>query len=270
MTERSFLDIHYAEHIVPFPNFASVLMQHARVFPEKTALEFESSKHTYSELLELCLSLDIPKDIIISMKKPENDLILLLASLVQGIPFILDLTSQSKLEYDKLDLKKIDYHPFEPPYVRLDDLAFSLKNISFSQYNVLVAAQAVGNTFKLFREGAAYCPPKIQTISDLIFGVLAPIYFAKSIYFIMIKEKNFFQYAWNAEAGSNLCDAAVILTNNNNSNNAYILSNTFDQALGLGPVKSPSGEYLTFLGVDIEKVGDKWKVSGHCLGTKIG
>jgi hypothetical protein len=266
ISKRSFLDIPYQEHIVPFPNFASVLMQHARAFPEKPALDFGSVTHSYSELLKLCLSLDIPKNIVISMKQPENDLILLLASLSQGLPFKLDFSSQSTLDYDKLDRKKVDYHPFEPPYVRLDDIAFSLKDIFFSQYNVLVAAQAVGNAFKLFREGASYCSADIRSISDLVFGVLAPLYFAKSVYFTMVNEKNFFQYAWNGEINTNLRDSAVV-TDKNNINDAYKLEKSFDQAVGLGPVKDPSGEYIKFLGVDIEKIGDKWDISGHCLGT---
>ncbi|MEA2076675.1 MAG: hypothetical protein U9O95_01490 [Candidatus Marinimicrobia bacterium] len=270
--KRSFLNIPYEEHIVPFPNFASVIMQHAREFPDKIAMEFGSCKYTYSELLELCLSLDIPEEtgeIIISMDRIENDLILLLALLIQGISFKLDFTSSSSLEYKKLDRKKMEYHPFEPPYVRLDAPAFLLNNYSFSQYNVLVAAQAVGNAFKLFRPGNAYCPLSFTSIADLTFGVLAPLYFAKSIHFTLHNEKNCYQYALNHEINSSLRDAIIIFSTNSDNPNSYKLIESFDQVLGLGPIIDPRDELIQLLGLDINKIDGKWHIAGHCLGIKL-
>jgi len=51
--------------------------------------------------------------------------------------------------------------------------------------------------------------------------------------------------------------------------NAYRLQESFDQALGLGPIFSLKGQMVKLLGVDIEKVEDKWTISGHCLGEKL-
>jgi len=267
---NEFLDIPYAEHIVPFPNFASVIMQHAREFPDKMALGFNSKSYTYSELLQTCLELELKTNLTLSMKDIENDLILLLALLLQGIPFNLNFEANTTLKLNKIKRQKKDIHYFEPPYVRLDDEAMTLnKEFCFSQYNILVAAQAIGNAFKLFRPGNALCPLSIISIADISFGVLAPLYFAKSIYFDHIGEKNYFQYSWNIQIESNLRDASTILFMAKTNLKAYTLKKSFDEILGLGPVISPKGEMVKLLGLDIEEVKGEWKVSGHCLGEKL-
>ena len=99
---NEFLDIPYAEHIVPFPNFATVIMQHAREFPDKIALGFNSRSYTYFELIKTCLALDLNSNITLSMKDPENDLIIILALLVQGISFKLDFKADTILQLDKI------------------------------------------------------------------------------------------------------------------------------------------------------------------------
>jgi hypothetical protein len=267
---NEFLDIPYAEHIIPFPNFASVIMQHAREFPDKIALGFNSKSYTYSELLQTCFELELKTDITLSMKDTENDLILLLALLLQGIPFNLDFEANTTLKLNEIKRQKKDIHYFEPPYVRLDDKAMTLnKEFCFSQYNILVAAQAVGNAFKLFRPGNALCPLSITSIADVSFGVLAPLYFAKSIYFEQNDDKNYFQYSWNIQIESNLRDASTILFTAKTDVKAYTLEKSFDEILGLGPVISPKGEMVKLLGLDIEEVKGEWKVSGHCLGEKL-
>lgn len=267
---NEFLDIPYAEHIVPFPNFATVIMQHAREFPDKIALGFDSGSYTYSELIKTCLALDLNSNITLSMKDPENDLIIFLALLVQGISFKLDFKADSILKLDRIKQSDVKIHYFEPPYVRLDDEALILnKELCFSQYNILVAAQAIGNAFKLFRPGNALCPLSITSIADISFGILAPLYFAKSIYFDHINEKNYFQYSWKIPIESDLRDASTILYKTKKDGKSYILKKSFDMALGLGPIISPKGNMVKLLGLDIEKVEDKWTIAGHCLGKKI-
>ena len=271
--QREFLDIPYAEHIVPFPNFASVLMQHAREFPDKIAIQFDNERFTYQELLQNCLSMEFEKDrnYDLGFRHKEEDLLRLLALLAQGIPFDLNFPrSGTYLRETKKIFREINIDYFDPPYVKLDDKAFVLNGeYEFSQYNVLVAAQAVGNAFKLFREGAAYCDPGLLTISDLVFGVLAPLYFAKSIYFTNVDEPDLFQYAWRGKISSSLRDAVMVGDDVNYHDNAYRLQESFDQALGLGPIFSLKGQMVKLLGVDIEKVEDKWTISGHCLGEKL-
>lgn len=267
---NEFLDIPYSEHIVPFPNFASVIMQHAREFPDKMALDFNTKSYTYSELLQTCLALKLKADITLSMKDTENDLILLLALLLQGISFNLDFEANSTLKLNEIKRQKKDIHYFEPPYVRLDDKAMTLnKEFCFSQYNILVAAQAIGNAFKLFRPGNALCPLSITSIADLSFGILAPLYFAKSIYFEQKDDKNYFQYSWKIQVESDLRDASTILCDTETNKKAYTLKKSFDMVLGLGPVMSPKGEMVKLLGLDIEEVKGEWKVLGHCLGDKL-
>lgn len=263
---NEFLDIPYAEHIVPFPNFATVIMQHAREFPDKIALGFNSRSYTYSELIKTCLALDLNSNIILSMKDPENNLIIFLALLVQGISFKLDFKADTILKLDRIKQSDVKIHYFEPPYVRLDDEALILnKELSFSQYNVLVAAQAIGNAFKLFRPGNALCPMSITSIADLSFGILAPLYFAKSIYFVDVDEPDFFQYAWNGVIRSDLRDAVMVGSEINNQKNAYHLKKSFDNAMGIGKVISSKGKEVTFLGFEIEDEEPR----GHCLGRKI-
>ena len=253
--DRSYLNIPYDEHIIPFPNFASVILQHAREFPDKIVFYSAKQKITYSQLLQYCISFDIRND--------HKGILSLIAKLYNGIPFELKFEDPLSIENISLaELQDIDF--FKPPYVRLDNKAITLNGqYEFSQYNVLVAAQAVGNAFKLFREGAAYCPTELNAVSDLVFGVLAPLYFAKSIYFAKNEEPNFYQYAWNAEFESNLRDA-VIVSDRDDIKNAYRLQKSFEQVLGLGKIISPNGEEVQLLGFEI-KDGEP---RGHCIGKK--
>lgn len=264
---NEFLEIPYAEHIVPFPNFASVLMQHAREFPNKIALKFEEKQYSYYDIICLSLSVELPvNDVIISFGDIENDLLLLLSCLVQGRIVKLDFKENTDNIFWELKTNKTEVKYFDPPYVRLDDKALTLNGeFEFSQYNILVAAQAVGNAFKLFREGAAYCPPRIDTIADLIFGVLGPLYFSKSVYFIFIDKSDFYQYAWNKDINSSLRDHVMLFYDNNKRLNSYKLLNSYDQALGLGKVITSEGKEVILLGFEIEKDF----VKGHCLGDKL-
>ncbi len=268
MGKTDYLNIPVVEHIVPFPNFGSVLLQHAREFPDKPALIFEGKAYTYLELLKECLTYKIEKDIEyeVELNHVQDNIILILALLTQGSAFKLNFLKSGTYirEESTKGFTDIDY--FDPPYVRLDDKAFTLKGkYEFSQYHVLVAAQAVGKAFKLFREGAAYCPQSVFGIEDLTFGILAPLYFAKSIYFYDVKTPDLFQYAWNGVIKSNLRDAVMVTNEVNYHENVYRLVNSFEQALGLGEVKGRDGNAVEFLGFEIEHGEPK----GHCLGIEI-
>ena len=265
--KNEYLGVPIDEKIVPFPNFGSVLLQHAREFPDKIALQFKNRNYSYKALLEECLSLPLSDKIVqLSFMSIENDLIILLSCLCLGIPFKLDFKGSSNLILKDLEKNEIQIKYFEPPYVRLDDKAFILnENYEFSQYNVLVASQAIGNAFKLFRDGAAYCPENISSITDLVFGVLGPLYFAKSIYFTFNDNPDFYQYAWNRMIKSDLRDAVMVTNHDSNHKNIFRLKNSFEQALGLGKVISPNGKGVVFLGFELDNDVPK----GHCLGNQI-
>ena len=269
---RRFLDIPYEEHIIPFPNFASVLLQHARVFPAKPVFVSDKVSMTYSELLEMSLTLGLPRDkrIHLSFNSLCDDLLILMALLYQGIPFSIDFKKESSIQLADLKNNDLQVNQFEPPYVRLDDEAFILNNeYCFSQYNVMVAAQSVGNAFKLFREGAAYCPHHIHQISDLIFGILAPIYFAKTIHLSKRDGGNIYQYAWNDTINSTLRDNASVFLDPSDEKNIYRLITPFDQALGLGKIIDPAGKTVNLLGFELDESREVPTPRGHCIGTKI-
>ncbi|MDZ7795600.1 MAG: hypothetical protein U5N56_00490 [Candidatus Marinimicrobia bacterium] len=99
--EHEFLDIPCDEHIVPFPNTAAVIMQHAREFPERTAFQFPDSSYTYSELLGICRNISLPENtgIVLSFKDIQNSLMLMLALLYRGIPFHLDLGKNTNYRF---------------------------------------------------------------------------------------------------------------------------------------------------------------------------
>jgi hypothetical protein len=267
-SNNEYLGVPFEEKLVPFPNFASVLLQHAREFPTKIALSFKDTDITYSKLLQFCMTAEIKEcyEQDLTFGNARADLLQLLVMLYRGIPFNLSI---NKNENDFYDIpieshEGIDY--FEPPHVKLDDKAFVLNGeYEFSQYNVLVAAQAIGQVFKLFRGGAAYCPSEFSAIEDLTFGILAPIYFAKSIYFYEIDKPDFFQYAWNGVIESNLRDAVMVTNEVNYHENVFRLRNNFEQALGLGEAIGPDGKAVQFLGFEIID----GEPGGHCLGRKV-
>jgi hypothetical protein len=267
-SNNEYLGVPFEEKLVPFPNFASVLLQHAREFPIKIALSFKDTDITYSQLLQFCITAEIKEcyEQDLTFGNARTDLLPLLVMLYRGTPFKLNFERNVKDvdEYQIGDINEIDF--FDPPHVKLDDKAFVLNGeYEFSQYNVLVAAQAVGQAFKLFRDGAAYCPKSVFGIEDMIFGILAPLYFAKSIYFYEIDKPDFFQYAWNGVIESNLRDAVMVTNEVNYHENVFRLRNNFEEALGLGEAIGPDGKAVQFLGFEIID----GEPGGHCLGRKV-
>jgi len=281
--QRSFLDIPYDERIVPFPNLASVLMQHAREFPDKTALCFAGKQYSYSNLLTKCnygRLVRQEKHIRISLKDTEDGLLLIIYCLYHGIVFHLDPSEETNTTFGN-DAEMTDNDP-EPPYVQPDDPALILNDTySFSQYNLMVAAQAVGRTFKLFRPGDAVTLLPLTDISDLVFGVLAPLYFAKTIRFDipdpaseLLRGKA--QYAWCRHvlpempvlSDAMMRDARMIFRcefPEALSPCACRLVTAFEHAAGLGPLLDHRGDILPLPGVEITRVGNGWQIRGHAL-----
>ena len=287
-TERRFLDIPYDEHIVPFPNTASVLMQHAREFPNNPALCFSNHSYTYASLLQQCLHAEIStqNDIVLSMNDTENSILLMLILLVQGIPFHLNFSGSTSVSLSDLQFRKTKNDNIVLPFVRLDDKALILNNLyQFSQYNLLVAAQAVGNAFKLFRPGDAVCALPLSSIADITFGILAPLYFGKTIHFDIKNPANAVlegnaQYAWTKNIKPNISyhenismrDSSIVCLQSEQFlpvKNVYYLIKSFDQAAGLGPVTDNTGKQIFLLGTDIEKPDTDWVIRGHCMGSSI-
>ncbi len=286
---RTFLDIPYDEHIVPFPNTAAVLMQHAREFPDKPALCFRDKTYTYAALRDLCLSADLSAlngaKPLVSLHDTQNGLLLMLILLSRGIPFDLDPQAATHVRAAELPLTEKVPGDFEPPFVHLDDTAMVLDGTyRFSQYNLLVAAQAAGIAFKLFRNGDAVSALPLASVRDLVFGVLGPLYFAKTVRFSADPGAEVLagraQYAWCADilpdapllSGGLLRDAHMLFSREypeTLSPYARYMPVYFDQAAGLGPVTDLEGNLMNFLGVDIGRDGEAWTCEGHALGQTI-
>lgn len=265
-----YLDIPDVEKLVPFPNFATILLQHAREFPDKVALKFDNKKYTYLELTKFCSNVDISnKDIIISMNNIANDLPILLSCFYQGYKVDLNFNTDTNTRLDELKVSNHELKYFEPPYVKLDDSALVLNSkYHFTQYKVLLAAQAIGKAFNLFREGKSYCLPDISNISDLVFGVLAPLYFSKTIEFTFNSEVNYYQYAWKKSIESNLRDSAAVFTDEFKKGN-YFLKQKFDKAMGIGPLIDPLGNLVELLGYELSKKDGEWDISGHGIAHTL-
>jgi len=282
---RTFLNIPYEEHIVPFPNTAAVILQHAREFPGKIAFRFIDSSCTYGDILDLCLRFRIRdrKRPLLSFRDPEKSLMPLLALLYHGIPFHLDFTAESdRISYEYLP-ENMQANKQDIPFIRLDDNALILKaKYRFSQYNLLVAAQAVGRAFRLFRPGDACSALPVESMSDLLFAVLAPLYFAKTIRFDMANPAEEVlnarvQYAWCKEgfpeilpeAKKLLRDAAMLFTASQQKvlhPSAYYLSGADDAAAGLAIIRDVSGAIVPFPGCDIVRNAEgKLQINGHAL-----
>ncbi|MDZ7821495.1 MAG: hypothetical protein U5N26_06600 [Candidatus Marinimicrobia bacterium] len=282
---RRFLDIPYDEHIVPFPNTAAVILQHAREFPEKKALVFRSEQYRYGDLAALCFRARMPeKEVTLSLKDLENDLPLLLICLFNGIPVHIDFQSDTNVCLSDVPLDDAKDILPELPFVRLDKTAVLLKaGYRFSQYNLLVAAQAAGIAFKLFRPGDAVCALPVRTLPALCFGILAPLYFAKTIRFDSPNPadevlRGTAQYARAGETTPSLPfvkekllrSAAILFDRRNEafaSPVAFYLETETDHAAGLAPVSDHTGKLLSFLGAEMEKQDGRWGIRGHCVGA---
>lgn len=285
---RTFLDIPYKEHIVPFPNTAAVILQHARVFPEKIAFRFKDRSCTYADILNNCLTFKVTANDrpLLSFRDPEESLISLLALLYQGIPF--DLNFQA--ECDRISAAFTEQHKKENrdiPFIRLDDEACRLNDkYLFSQYNLLAAAQTLGRAFRLFRPGDACCALPIQSMSDLLFAVLAPFYYAKSILFDtanpaeeVLNAKA--QYAWCREIfpaylpedKKLLRDAAMLFKTEKQNTSlpaAYYLSLEDDSAAGLAVIRNASGDIIPLPGCDILRDADgKFRITSHAAAILL-
>lgn len=283
-SEHEFLDIPGDEHIVPFPNAAAVIMQHAREFPERAALVFKDARYTYRDILEQCQKTIIPdRDIRISLKDPEHDLLLIILLLYHGKVFHLDLKAATNIRPENLPQREVTENERELPFVRLDDPALILKgHYRFTQYNLLVAAQAAGNTFKLFRPGDAVCSLPLNSMTDLCFGILAPLYFAKSLRFDRPDPagevlKGTAQYAYAGLTAPSipldnkelLRDAAILFKARReafSSPVSFYIEEEIPYAAGLTPVTNNEGDPLSFLGAEMEKKNDSWIIRGHCVG----
>lgn len=263
--KSDFINIPQDELLVPFPNFGAVLMQHARVMGTKTALNLGSGPVSYAQLLHFCRT-HICEDI-----SPEfgldsySDAVLdLIACLYHG------RTLQFEFGKD-IPIKMISPYPvsIDVPYVRLSTPALTFSDESgkyeYSQYHLLCAAQAVGNAFHLFREGDAVLFSKISSITDLTAGLLACLYFGKTIHFeeIISLESLFqakVQYVYtavlekyiSADSKKILRDGAVLCCKNNSGTNAdfiYKLSPT-PGCSGLGNIIDSDGNYIKLLGLN--------------------
>jgi non-ribosomal peptide synthetase component E (peptide arylation enzyme) len=98
-SNNEYLGVPFEEKLVPFPNFASVLLQHAREFPQKIALIFEDRAYTYLDLLKECLSYNINDvEYEINLVQVQDSIILILALLTQGKNFKLDFLKSGTMK----------------------------------------------------------------------------------------------------------------------------------------------------------------------------
>lgn len=286
MDRHTFLDIPFDEHVVPFPNFAAVLMQHGGRLPDKAALVFSDRSYDYAEILEFCRRFDpIKRDFIFTMQDPQKELLPMLALLYQGIPFGLDFVSGSPATLPGYESRH--YIDIDIPYVQPDHPAVILNGQwQFSQYKVLAAMQAVGRVFRLFRPGDACLHLPLASMNALLFAVMAPLYFGKSIRFdlenpaaALMNGKT--QYAWcegNLPVFSDryeglLRDAAMLFTAPlppDAPSFAYYISDADDEAAGLAMIRNARGEILTIPGCDIVRTKEgRYRINGHAVGTAL-
>jgi hypothetical protein len=283
---HTFLDIPYEEHIVPFPNTAAMIMQHAREFPDRTVFRFTDKDYSYGRLLELCRTFCPDQTHFeLSFGNIESELILMICLLFWGIPFELRFDGPPHPSPYHFSTTATDT---EIPDVRLDSPAFTLDTrYCFSQYNMLAAAQGLGRSFHLFRPGDACCVLPLKSLTDLLFAVLAPLYFAKSIRFDCTDPaikvfKGHAQYAWckdrppqavpEAEI-SLLRDAAILYSGKAetavNIPCAYYVSDADDAACGMAVIRDAEGRILPVPGCDILAQKDgSFLINGHVVGTE--
>ena len=150
----------------------------------------------------------------------------------------------------------------------------------------MVAAQAVGKALKLFRPGHAVCALPLSSVSDLVLGVLAPFYYAKTIRFDCNDPANEVfsgtaQYAWckdivpeilPADTTARLRDASLVFScvpPDVPGLPVYRLLTAFDHAAGLGPLMDKDGNILSLPGMEIIRDGNTWNIRGHVLGQRI-
>lgn len=283
MDRHTFLDIPFEEHVVPFPNFAAVLMQHARKDPEKNALIFSGISFSYGDILNFCQK-NIPQkgSFLFNIHDPQKELLPILALLYHGIPFSLDFISGKGAVLPEFESQN-DINT-DIPFVQHDQDALILnRKWRFSQYNLLAASQAVGRVFHLFRPGNACSLLPVNSMQDLLFALLAPLYFGKSIYFDkenpaaeLLSGKA--QYAWCKDMSPDfsthekplLRDAAMLFTVPLPADAplfAYYISDADDEAAGLALIRNARGEILTIPGCDVVRTkSGAYQINGHALG----
>ncbi len=282
---RSFLDIPYEEYTVPFPNTAALIQQQAREFPDRIAFRFEKCSHTFSDILQFCLRFRNRESetALLCFRRPQEDLLPMLALLYHGIPFDLNFSAeQSRLDYELIS-EEIS-GTMDLPFIGPENDAFILNDTYlFSQYNILVAAQNLGRVFHLFRPGDACSYPEITTMSDLLFGILAPFYFAKSIDFNaenpaeeVLKGKA--QYAWSKgvlprslpKERKILRDAALVFWTDKTSEdipNAYYIYKVDNSTAGLALMRDSKGNTIAIPGCDFHEHADgSLQIHSHAVG----
>lgn len=286
MDRHTFLDIPFEEHVVPFPNFAAVLMQHARKHPGKNALVFSGTSFSYGDILNFCQK-NIPgkSPFLFTIQDAQQELLPMLVLLYHGIPFRLDFISGDSTllpEFESRNNINTDI-----PYVQPDQDAVILNGKwLFSQYNLLAASQAVGRAFHLFRPGNACSLLPLTCMRDLLFGLLAPLYFGKSIYFdkdnpaaALLEAKA--QYAWCGDKLPDfsdynkplLRDSAMLFSAalpDAAHDVSYYVSEADDAAAGLAIIRNVNGEILSLPGCDIVKTkSGAYQINGHALGRAL-
>lgn len=196
---HSFLGIPYIERTVPFPNWATVFLQHAHALPDTVALEWNSGAVTYLQLYHWLMNTDeqVAGKPSFLWKPGENgqEILLLFAMLFSGVPVTADFGNRVKMSLPELpDIHSPLLKTMEPnyqllPYIRQTSPALivslpGLADIQFTQYNLMCAAQSLGKTFNLFRPGNVVIHHALTNLSDLVLSLLAPLYFGKSIHFL--------------------------------------------------------------------------------------
>ncbi|MDZ7795601.1 MAG: hypothetical protein U5N56_00495 [Candidatus Marinimicrobia bacterium] len=123
-------------------------------------------------------------------------------------------------------------------------------------------------------------------MSDLCFGILAPLYFAKTLRFDIDDPADAVisgaaQYAYAGLTASSvpvdtaklLRDAAILFKARKDaffSPVSFYIEEAIPYAAGLSPVTDNSGRLLSFLGAEMQERDGRWIIRGHCLGEKTG
>ena len=318
---HDFNGIPYIEKIVPFPNFHTVLLQHVQLNSERVIFKSDSLKITVRELKN---AVDALTNIFLSRKmKPGDkleyiftasilDYVYLLAFLDFGfrvkISFNSDDHGQSRIRKDNgesfnlpnirelLKLSVGSNNSSDIPFVTLDSPAIiydipDIGELTFTQYNIMAAAQSLGKVFSLFRPGDALLSVKTESITQLMHGFFTPYYWGKTLIFfdydldkIMHAFKNKdLQYAYLPElknglrvnkgslSSENLLRDAMILTEKNNINDypdyPFQFIDSSECFCGMGPIYNSPGFQLrkNVPGMEIIEKDNKLFLRGHSL-----
>jgi len=197
-TAHSFYGIPYREKTVPFPNFDTLIRQHAGMIPEQILLHDGSESLSYGDLWSIIRgsiaasrssSVDKLQKFRITGTLVNYAELLILWSVGTALQFEFrnDEEVSESLTLTDLSSRRISENKEIPvPYITPDKTLCRwtspiFGDVNFSHYNIMAAAQSLGAALELHRPGEAVIPRCPASLSVLMLMFLAPLYYGKTI-----------------------------------------------------------------------------------------